>query len=108
YERTPYITPYTTTKGYEATSQPFDNTERETGIEPATFSLATRRSTAELLPQTQQIRVLFAASRLIFKLVVRIRSVSLRIHQVHDVVRSSVARPSASRRDGTLRADPRR
>ena len=27
--------------------------ERETGLEPATFSLATRRSTTELLPQFQ-------------------------------------------------------
>ena len=26
--------------------------ERETGLEPATFSLATRRSTTELLPQS--------------------------------------------------------
>jgi hypothetical protein len=31
--------------------QPRDFAERETGIEPATFSLATRRSTAELLPR---------------------------------------------------------
>ncbi len=32
----------------------YKKSERETGLEPATFSLATRRSTTELLPQNAE------------------------------------------------------